>query len=523
MSTSPIYIVADGARDVKMEDASEGKDPDLGKFVIIPFLHRAGIGPTDNPRMFFRRSSFVKYVSFIDERVKSGFIGLIDGLPGTGKSSLLWYTLLCTVKSSGKSLAWFHFNRYGHLVNYVLVKTSGVKDIDPDSLEETVDQLIIACQADIMALDGVSLKNYDNLLLKLRKWRKKGNGRTGFITTSNKIERLNPDELANERERGLHSYFTEYSWELDEFLQAFKNDDKRPSPLFIENKAMFVSDFGDLIWPFDIEEIISQKYFVTGGSARWMLRLDRGEAEKEIMKSINGSGVLSNILNFELGPKQAEAKTHLYFSMEVPVHTKYGPPTTRDAYSIVSERATQILVEMGGANAIKSLYSHARLVNNPAFVGWILEADYCSRCKSNKLELRKKGDENATRVPCPSPPREFDCNEIEKLSAMDDKRQFKERMQTLLPSDDTVPVVCKPKAWNQGGYDVVRILKHEDTPIQGTSKSKPSYHLIFGQVTKSATHSLKLKYFAQFANFVKDADCVVSSIEIGFIVPTGKR
>jgi hypothetical protein len=44
----------------------------------------------------------------------------------------------------------------------------------------------------------------------------------------------------------------------------------------------------------------------------------------------------------------------------------------------------------------------------------------------------------------------------------------------------------------------------------------------FGQVTKSDSHSLKLKYFDNFLEFLKAAGYVVDSVELAFIVPLSK-
>jgi hypothetical protein len=41
----------------------------------------------------------------------------------------------------------------------------------------------------------------------------------------------------------------------------------------------------------------------------------------------------------------------------------------------------------------------------------------------------------------------------------------------------------------------------------------------FGQVTKSDSHSLKLKYFANFLGFLNAAGYVVDYVELAFIVP----
>ena len=81
-------------------------------------------------------------------------------------------------------------------------------------------------------------------------------------------------------------------------------------------------------------------------------------------------------------------------------------------------------------------------------------------------------------------------------------------MESLIPDKGKMSV-CKPTKWNQGGHDV----------IFATAGSGNKLALGLGQVAKSTSHSLKLKYFAQVVSFLKNAGYVIESVEIAFIVP----
>ena len=54
--------------------------------------------------------------------------------------------------------------------------------------------------------------------------------------------------------------------------------------------------------------------------------------------------------------------------------------------------------------------------------------------------------------------------------------------------------------------------------VTAGGSSGKSLALQFGQVTKSTTHSLKLKYFAEVVRFLSAAGYVIDSVEIAFIV-----
>ena len=493
-------------------------------FISVPFLNMAGIGHTDDERLLYCRTGVVELLEFVDRVADGNVLGLIYGLPGTGKSSTLWYKMLGLSKQ-GKQIAWFHFDRNGLNEARVFLDRTGCRE-DPIIKKRELDSTIDAIHADILVLDGVTRDSYNERLEQLVFWRKAGPNRSAFLTVSNKIERLHPHELENMKEKGLYNYFTQHSWTLDEFLAAFVNEDESASPLFVENEDIFKSE-----WEISndskearkrnrsgsgkfttIREIITQKYFFVGGSARWMVRFTKAETEIAIRHSINDASRVGDILDFNLGPKSPAAKTHLYSSMEANGIT---------VYAIVSERATQLLVETYGVNGIKTLYGHARKLNNPAFLGWVIEADYFSRCETSTLLLRKRGHSTARRIDFEKPVLEFDCGELFNMHESEGHEQFR-AVRNLLPCEKNSPTLCKPKDWNQGGYDVVRIVKGDEVKEEGTTGVKESYHLLFGQVTKSNTHSLKLWYFSDLARCIVAAGFIVASVEIGFIVPPGK-
>jgi hypothetical protein len=260
-----------------------------------------------------------------------------------------------------------------------------------------------------------------------------------------------------------------------------------------------------------VEEIITQKFFYAGGSARWMIAQTTKEIEEDIGTYLDETENLSELLNFNLGPGSPVAKTHLFSSA----------PGTNDSgahYRLVSERATQLLVERVGRSGINTLYSHAAKINNPAFLGWIIEADYFSRCEANSLQLIRS-DGTLFDVSCPNSPVEFDVGLLELLSSLENKTELKRYLTKFIPDNNSI-AVCKPTKWNQGGYDVVRIKKTLPSgggTDEGTDKIR--IDLVFGQVTKSSTHSLKLRFFERLASFFFEAGYEVGSIEIGFIVP----
>jgi len=100
-----------------------------GDFVQIEKLNTAGLGHTDNPLPFFRRKSFNELSDFYNRIINGCEIGLIEGLPGTGKSCTLWYKILSLSKKEKKSTLWIHFRRHGKVSAFVKVNAGGKCDM----------------------------------------------------------------------------------------------------------------------------------------------------------------------------------------------------------------------------------------------------------------------------------------------------------------------------------------------------------------------------------------------------------
>jgi hypothetical protein len=488
--------------------------------ISIPLLKVAGIGKVDDARLFYRRNGVQTLLDFAEDQIARAGLGFVDGLPGTGKSSVLWYKMLCLAYFEGKKIAWFHMDRAGYCTQHVELYEKSyrvLEELRPKDIDTAIENTV----ADVLVLDGVNVKNFQDLHATLRFCTNRESDRTGFLTMSAKVERLHQHELDALSERRRICYYTQHSWTFDEYRCAFISGDGSQSLLFKQNIAIFQEE-----WEIEegnvtraarkrnqsgasklasAEEIIANKFFVCGGSARWMLSNTSTETEQKIRSHISAAIKVDDILNFNLGPTSGLAKTHLYFSKAI------EGDSMNVEYTIVSERATQILVESMGENGIKALYGHATKINNPAFLGWIVKADFFNRCGSNTLRLRKKGDQSAKAIICERTPVVFDHAHLKYLSSLDDSSDLAEALMKLLPPVQGDTTMCKPYSWNQGGYDVVRIVK------VGPS----SYNLMFGQVTKSETNSLKMKFFAEFVAFFANASLVVSAVEIGMIVPSG--
>lgn len=518
---------------------NEGFSPPKNKLISVSGLHTAGIGPTDDPQSLYCRDGVKELIDFTTTVLDNKKLGLIDGVPGTGKSCTLWYMIRCIAQQDKKTIFWLHFDREGKVESFLRLHGTNVTKLRIPEMNQLSKIILGNAEytmtgappdlfADVLVFDGVNQSNYGTIYEILKIWHDNGKWkdpkaeRTGFLTMSNKIKREHIHNIKNSLQ--LLNYHTQHSWTIQEFENALLKPDRTGgSELFEQYKSVFEMEWeiesnntkegqrkrtrGGQMKLASAEDILSQKYFTAGGSARWMFQLTTLEIEAEIKKALHeSSAVLSDILEFKLGAGSSHAKTHLYSSANV--IDRAGVAQT--VYGMVSERAAQLLAEETGMGGIKSLYSQATKLQNPAFLGWVVEADYFERCKHRKLTLRAKESDVATPFLTTSivP---FDHAALKLLRALGDVDSMKVAVKDLVPTTKDELVACRPTAWNQGGYDVVQIEK-DDTKAN-------SFHLRFGQVTKSKRHALKLKYFMEFAAYLEFAQLEIGSIEIGFILP----
>lgn len=511
-----------GGSDAGLTNASQSAE-----FVEISGLLDAGVSVT-NKNIFYKRAGFQSLSKFVDKIVKGCHLGLIDGLPGTGKSSTLWWKLR---QQSDFTMVWVHMNRAGTIDTIIKVARDKseyleLPDIVDDFWRDKMPELSDPSSGiSVVVVDGVNhtaIRNAQNSLNKFVL--KDAKNRCAFITMSNKIKKEHRHQLAILEKRqavgtGVALYYhTLHSWTLAEYLNAYVNPDTGgATDLFRETYPVFQKDWKNIDVDgtetsctssrkrqadgskkyISVEEAVTQKFAFAGGSARWMACEDVETISTMISDYMLECIRLDILVTFTLGEESPFAQTHLYFSQE------NGQGLT--LYSLISQHATILAVKSLGEAGTKTLYQHAIRLDNPAFTGWVIEADVMQRCTVGPLKLMKSHRSSQD---------EMSEVEVSLTSRAQEPVEFNhDALVAGAAATELVPEtgktnVCKPTMWNQGGYDVVFV----------TALSEKNLALLFGQVTKSITHSLKLKYFAEAVTFLRNAGYVIDSVEIGFIV-----
>jgi hypothetical protein len=253
------------------------------------------------------------------------------------------------------------------------------------------------------------------------------------------------------------------SWTFEEYKDAYSNQHFKESI----KKEVFSSVDGE-----DEDEKLQSKYFVAGGSARWMFQFTLKDAIDDIKTQISKVGTDAALLLKGLaGERSNTSISHLFCSFN-------------EATFIISEFATRALAEKCEESFLISA-RNSKLAQNPSFDGWILEAEFLYRLRAKEVKVYKNNKDVHLSV-------------AEKFSFVD----FSDIQKPL--SLDNVWFI--PMRWNQACFDCVQAL--------------PDFGFRFIQVTRSMTHTIKKKYVVDFLNhFVDTLSIKVNLIEFWFVVP----
>lgn len=279
----------------------------------------------------------------------------------------------------------------------------------------------------------------------------------------------------------------------------------------------------------DIFEAIGGRYKYSGGSARWMFNYDRKQMDDLLDKYCQKSSNRTAVANGEVGPT-SDASTNYFFGSALNEQGK-------TEYFLVSQRAVEKLFSHAEETVFQGLYSFASKLENPSFLGWVVEADFffqVDRARNaaapfQPLQIHCNGEDSEGLPTHPSATREWQHTKNKNLlgKAIHDAKVKVRReaiqklhriVQTLVPQKPGEAFVCKPSTWNQGGYDAFFVQFVGGRTDTESEKVQGHIHLRFIQVTKGKTHELKLDYFISVIQCFNVAGYEVDSVEIGFVL-----
>ena len=190
-------------------------------------------------------------------------------------------------------------------------------------------------------------------------WRSNGTNRKIVVVTSQQINIPLHDLKAAGSTR-----WPMPSWTWDEYRTACENED------FYQQVKRFLPEEGTK------QEKLDVKYYLAGGSARWMFGLSFAELPKEINDQIVKVQNKNDLLAGLNGNTWAGAVGHLTM-----VNSR-GKEVLVSLY-VMSKVAETVDVE---SNFLMKVRQYARQYNNPAFEGWVVEFDFLFRVRQAEAE-----------------------------------------------------------------------------------------------------------------------------------------
>ena len=543
------------------------------------------IAPTTIPvaRPFFRRAEVHKIWEEIDNLSNSKAV-FFQGQPGTGKSTAVWRKVFDNVLA-GDNVLWVSLGRDGNprRVVYFQGKLSVKLQLDQAMVKAFIahcEHNPESIPLNVIVIDGMSqMDPAVNLKAFVMFWLRKAEAkparnRRAIFTASTKVEK------ERSHENDLVRYLVVHSWTEDDYFKALINgakftqiyescshlfhdsalegqdierdggsdsDDKEEGtddsdvkttrtetnvdsqaaskesvsgdPMLIDPPAENAEQVSIIPMALSAEEqddfrqMVASRYKYTGGSARWMFNYTTASVDAKLKEYCKHLSNRTAILNGDIGPTSS-ASSNFFFGSH-----KAADGTTE--YFLVSQRAVELLREETDTSSFRTLYFHARKLQNPAFLGWVVEADFFEQLKqtSKKKECVSLRPEEQQFLPAERIIK-FDHtknrNRLATLLASKTRAKTKKQVQTkverivadLIPRTVGVSVACTPVLWNQGGYDVFFIEASNEKHVR----------IRFGQITKGESHTFKGGYPFAVIKFFEAAGYVVDAVGFTFIL-----
>jgi energy-coupling factor transporter ATP-binding protein EcfA2 len=384
---------------------------------------------------------------------------LIQGPPGSGKSSVVWFWACLMAETS--DIMWVHMIP-GGFISCARLCQGKIRAFTTEF--EFVARIIRECRSHTIILDGIT-KGEMNLI---------GAARMGIDRLDNiggpLVIAVASSQLIIAVEHLEQLYIEELSmdsWTLDQYQQCCNDDN------FYQQVEPMLGEGGEK------EEKIINKYHYAGGSARWMFGFDVDRICCDIKKQIAKCDDFTKLIEDSSGPSSNVAVNHL--------RQKRG-----ENHFIISNYVMRELVQKCDRSFIKALTNVSLIRGNPSFDGWIFEMDFliqiremCKDVNNPTLQLLNQDESNAEKW-------QGDGYQTFTHPAELKGRAFKHNMWLI------------PKKWNQGGYDAVELVDSES--------------IRFVQVTRGETHDLKLHFME---TFLRESELVESmtKVDVVFVVP----
>jgi len=215
-----------------------------------------------------------------------------QGPPGTGKSSICWAWACYRSSIKKENVLWIHIGRRENSRSFLEGNTVHHSAIAKGDIIPSIQN----CHAKILIIDGLTEERRTQLCPAAFSWRWQGR------KTNNILVLVTSSQLKFGIEDKQNTEMIDYpSWTLEQMLEACNQDE------FYNHISKNLGRSKDK----EKEEVIKDKFSLTGGSARWMFGYDKVSAREDIDLWIERSKDVSLIIQGLVGDLSDNAVSHL--------------------------------------------------------------------------------------------------------------------------------------------------------------------------------------------------------------------
>lgn len=430
------------------------------------------IAGLEETTMLFMRSEATELLNYLCTSKSSC---IIDGAPGTGKSSVVWAWGCEHARVSKQKVVWLHHKKVGYGVMVVLNENKGVSYDIVTSMD--VSDLLSVANVEpgddcIIIVDGIRDENRlrvmpDVLINTLR-----GETRAIYVMS---LSIKFPDEEVKD----LEEKYSMDSWTFEQYVEACKYEKFYDTVKGNLTETLIVDGKEEHLIRTK-EQCLINKYYYAGSSARWFFGVTIKGAIHDLKE------YLHTIANFDAyvinlpGHKSHVAVNHVLSSSSV----------------IVSEFATRYLALKCSFAVVEAFLRQPAVRKNPAFKGWVLELAFL-KCIRRVCESEGK-----------------ECMVVRDVSGNEEKWTAAEIHEDFDPKNVPSELSAEwliPLKWNQGGYDFLQLKTTE-------------YHrqlLRVVQVTHAGSHDFKFQYVCEALLALQNVGNQIEDLDIIILYPEG--
>ncbi|KAE9076037.1 hypothetical protein PF007_g24775 [Phytophthora fragariae] len=430
----------------------------------------------DKVMMYCRREVRNLWHFLQEEVIQKNARGCIVGPPGTGKS-LSTLCFVAQLDPNEWNVVWIHFGLWRESCLSI-----GRREYWDHVNKSTFVVPRVAGKRLFVCLDGYKSDPTHLEFLKNIRGGLTSKERLLVCSSMATLGKLNQEDAKLEQIR----VFSMYSWTLADYETAVADGVfyKYVVSKMDATQANEVNDDGDEEEPSEAEKkkhALDCKFYYAGGSCRFMFLYTTDEVKQRLQNAVDSIANKNDLILYCSGSWHRDT-----------INTLYGKADGGGGLFPVSSYAASLFAKESGADIITLLASRLNTSKNPAMDGHLMEWLFLASVPKRAVEL--VGD-NGVIDELPMAP----------VFSFDPKKRFGVRNGRIKGNKSWL----QPVAWNQGGYDAVYF-------------DEDNGNVIFIQVTRSDTHSFKMRFFFEVLLKLQMANMEIKTVEVYFVVKSAQ-